>query len=126
MSAEVKPRSYLSGYRGKRSQGYQPLELLLQSESESEYHITDKVDVWSFGCVLCFIATGKAPFVSDWEALAYLRHHEKLEIDTIGGNSLEQGELKETIQQMLSIDPSLRPTASYLSRIFDRLNHTGF
>jgi serine/threonine protein kinase len=81
----------------------------------------NKVDIWAMGCILYELATGIRPFKSDWDVLNYRfskRHMEVVLDDSFETGSI--GAITEHIVEMLQIDPSDRPSASFLSEKFDQ------
>jgi len=109
-----RPTQYSRG-----TQGYRAPELL-GSDNEPTY--TNKVDVWSMGCILYELATGIRAFQTDWALLSYLHSQKNKDVfldDTFDSRSIET--ITNHIVGMLQINPSDRPSASSLSEEFDQL-----
>ena len=90
-------------------------------ESDGEPTYTNKVDIWSMGCILYELATGNRPFRTDWQVLAYLssRKNKDVVLDhTFDAHSIEI--IGKHIADMLQIQSSARPSASVLSKEFTR------
>ncbi|WLW53006.1 serine/threonine-protein kinase [Streptomyces sp. YU58] len=72
--------------------------------------VTGTADVFSYGAVLAYAATGEPPFRGDSSAaLLYKVVHEQPELGAL------EGELREVVEQCLSKDPAARPTPSALA-----------
>jgi serine/threonine protein kinase len=88
-------------------------------ESEHEPSYTNKVDIWSIGCILYELATGTRAFQSDWAVLSYLHSQKKKDVvldNTFDAHSIEI--ITKHIVDMLQINSSARPSASVLSKEF--------
>ena len=81
----------------------------------------NKVDIWATGCILYELATGTRPFKSDVDVLCHRVFGKKLDVvldDSFDMHSVET--IEKHIVDMLQIDPSHRPSASFLSKEFER------
>ncbi|MCD7444422.1 protein kinase [Streptomyces lincolnensis] len=79
--------------------------------------VTGAADLFSYGAVLAYAATGDPPFRGDSSAaLLYKVVHEQPELGAL------EGELREVVEQCLSKDPAARPTPSAVA---DRLAPEG-
>jgi serine/threonine protein kinase len=81
----------------------------------------NKVDIWAMGCILYELATGIRPFKSDWDVLNHRISKRNIEVvldDTFDTHSIAT--TTQHIVEMLQIDPSDRPSASFLSEKFDQ------
>jgi serine/threonine protein kinase len=73
------------------------------------------------GCILYELATGIRPFKSDWDVLNHRISKRNIEVvldDTFDTHSIAT--TTQHIVEMLQIDPSDRPSASFLSEKFDQ------
>lgn len=89
--------------------------------SDNEPTYTNKVDVWSMGCILYELVTGNRAFESDWAVLSYLHSQKNKEVvldNTFDAHSIET--ITKHIVDMLQIKSSARPSASVLSKEFTR------
>jgi hypothetical protein len=80
---------------------------------------TNKVDIWSMGCILYELATGKRAFEDDWEVLQYRYSGDSKNIvleETFDSHSSET--IANHVVEMLQIASSARPSASALSPCF--------
>ena len=90
-------------------------------ESNGQPTYTNKVDVWSIGCILYELATGLRAFPTDWAVLSYFYSQKGLDVvldDTFDAHSIEA--ITKHIVAMLEIKSSARPSASVLSEEFTR------
>jgi len=81
----------------------------------------NKVDIWAMGCILYELATGARAFTTDHAVSLYFLSHENK--DVVLANTFDSGSIKtirKHIVDMLRIDPSDRPSASFLSEEFNR------
>jgi serine/threonine protein kinase len=106
------------------SSGYRAPELM----DSGRKRYTNKVDVWSMGCILYEIATGNRAFEDDWEVLQYRYSGKSKNIvfeETFDSHSSET--IANHVVEMLQISSSARPSASALSRGFvsHRFQHAG-
>ena len=100
------------------TQGYRAPELLrLGANSTSTY--TNKVDIWSMGCILFELTTRNKAFESDWAVFEYCASQKN--IGTISNNTFDGHSIEivtKHLVNMLQISPSDRPSASSLSTEF--------
>lgn len=75
---------------------------------------TNKVDIWALGCILYELRTGSKPFSSYAAVFCYYQGDSTATVPI----PLDDGESRSCIDglinQMLAIDPSIRPTADHL------------
>jgi serine/threonine protein kinase len=73
---------------------------------------TNKVDIWSMGCILYELAVGRRAFENDYAILEY-RLSRKPPVVLLDDcfSSDEKDTIKKNIAVMLQVDPSLRPSA---------------
>jgi len=108
------PTKYSSG-----TPGYRAPELMDSGGDPVMYN--NKVDIWAMGCILYELATGIRPFKSDWDVLNHRISKRNIEVvldDTFDTHSIAT--TTQHIVEMLQIDPSDRPSASFLSEKFDQ------
>ena len=97
------------------SSGYRAPELM----DSGRKRYTNKVDIWSMGCILYELATGRRAFEDDWEVLQYRYSGKSKNIvleETFDSHSSET--IANYVLEMLQIASSARPSASALSRHF--------
>ena len=90
-------------------------------ESDGEPTYTNKVDVWSMGCILYELVTGIRAFRTDWHVFAYLSSQRNKDVvldNTFDARSIDT--ITKHIHDMLSTESSARPSASVLSKEFTR------
>ena len=108
------PTKYSSG-----TPGYRAPELMDSGGDPAMFN--NKVDIWATGCILYELATGSRPFKSDWDVLSHRFSRKNMEVvldDSFDMHSVDS--IKKHIFDMLQIDPSDRPSASFLSKEFQR------
>jgi serine/threonine protein kinase len=113
-SSQNLPTKYSSG-----TPGYRAPELMDSNGNPATYN--NKVDIWAMGCILYELATGIRPFKSDWEVLnhRFLRTNINVVLDdSFDTPSVET--ITKHIVDMLQVDPTDRPSASFLSTEFNR------
>lgn len=66
LTSEGTSKGFITTAFSRGNTGYRAPELL----SEEGQH-NNKSDIWSLGCMLCELATGKKPFPSDMDLLCY-------------------------------------------------------
>ena len=97
--------------------GYRAPELM--SYDKKTY--TNRVDVWSMGCILYELATGSRAFRDDGAVFHYLYSGKMMEValdDTFDPDFITA--TTKNIIDMLQIESSARPSASVLSKEFKR------
>jgi tetratricopeptide (TPR) repeat protein len=94
---------------------YQAPELL-----QMEATFTNKVDIWSLGCVLHILATTEYAFHEDWQVQKYYESHSILPvaIASLESSDFLQHHVAENIRDLLRRRPQERPTASTLCGLF--------
>lgn len=113
-ASEIGSRSHLSSVYGRGTEGYRALELLSLTGENVKY--TEKVDIWSIGCVLFEMATVHKLFPSDFATLEYARTQQipRLFFDPASFSSECQNRMSRHIVEMLQIEPLVRPSAGDL------------
>jgi serine/threonine protein kinase len=91
---------------GHGTKGYRAPELFQPPPGTAEY--TNKVDIWSMGCILYELAVGQRPFQDDWATFRYANAGRDLRV------SIEDTRIKKWILRSLPIKSSSRPSASAL------------
>jgi len=101
---------------------YRPPELL----QDGKRVFNNKVDIWALGCILHELVVRRKAFPGDW---AVHRHSDSGKEFNVSLDETFNQETKtcisETIQSMLQIIPSARPTASTLFEKFQRFYKCG-
>lgn len=95
--------------------GYRAPELLVEDGSD----FTNKVDIWSLGCVLYELVVGRRVFISDRDVRAHYRAGTLLEIpcrDTF--NERAKNKFCDAIHEMMKKERESRPAASTLHSLF--------
>jgi serine/threonine protein kinase len=82
-------------------------------------------DIWSMGCILYELAFGKKAFEDDWQARRIAESDKSLEypVDSLGSwDPTSKEALAKLLDRMLDRMAIMRPTASNLSDIFEKLS----
>jgi tetratricopeptide (TPR) repeat protein len=79
---------------------------------------TNKVDIWSLGCILHELLTGKKAFHSDWNVREYAYSDTLLDIPVPVPQPLQM-HISDNIHELLSTKPRRRPRARSMSMIYD-------
>jgi ankyrin repeat protein len=98
------------------SAGYRAPELL--EDDKAVY--TNKVDIWSMGCILYELAVGRKAFWNDYAVYAYCAAGKEFGgvLDEKFDDEISKSRLEKTILSLLQIEPSSRPSASDLLKEF--------
>lgn len=102
--------------------GYRAPELLPVSESEPGRY-NNKADIWSLGCILYQLSTGRLPFLSDMDLHNHMftKPDARPTMQLPAGNLIEddwQSSISDNIVSMLKIKPFRRPSADEIFAIF--------
>jgi serine/threonine protein kinase len=80
---------------------------------------TNKVDIWSLGCILHELATGEVAFTEDWAVKQYDADvGTVLRVRSYSSSRFLQHHVSESIYDLLHRDPEQRPRASNSSHLF--------
>ena len=85
---------------------------------EEEAAFTNKVDIWSLGCILHELTTLRSAFHEDWKVQQYAMSTSPLPIHVPFSSALVQHHVSENIRELLHRDPSKRPRAATVCRLF--------
>src|SRR5437762_754160 len=114
-TSEANSRSFHPSAHARGTPCYRAPELLVD---EPTYN--NKVDIWSMGCVLYELATGIKAFNNDFATLEY-RSGKSLDLGLDKSLSEQCREkIIKNVAVMLNIEPSSRPSATYLLQEFSR------
>jgi len=95
------------------SEGYRSPELA------SSNQFSNKVDIWSMGCLLHELAAGRRAFYNDYAVLQYCSKSETFQVHLDDfTDALAKPVISETICRMLQKDPAARPSAEILYEEF--------
>lgn len=98
--------------------GYRAPELLAGDGQPGTYN--NKVDIWAMGCILYELATRTCPFKNDFAILDYRYSGGNMHVVLDGSFDKASAEsITKSIVDMLQVEPSDRPSASFLSKEFD-------
>ena len=105
-------RAYTTVYAwGTRS--YRAPELIRPSQSK----YTNKVDIWTSGCILYELVLPRRAFKDDWEVLQYATSGKDFDViiepETVPDDGRREF-ISNIIRELLSIDPTRRPRAAIL------------
>jgi serine/threonine protein kinase len=114
-ATQANSRSLKFSRDGKGTDCYRAPELL----SEDNRSYTNKVDIWSLGCILYELAVGRKAFSSDFETFQFQYKMKTLEVelDQYFGETCKEL-IRTDVAIMLEIDPTLRPSATTLRETF--------
>jgi serine/threonine protein kinase len=101
---------------GRGTEGFRAPELLRE-----KCGYTNKVDIWSLGCILHELATGVRLFQSDWATMEYAVSTNSIQIYPFIASTPNSVLLTELLCKMLARNPSDRPSATYLWTKFSLL-----
>jgi serine/threonine protein kinase len=78
---------------------------------------TNKVDIWSLGCILHELLTGRKAFHDDWNVREYAYSDTLFDISVPVPQPLQM-HISDNIHELLSTDPRRRPRARSMSMIY--------
>jgi serine/threonine protein kinase len=109
LTSEATANQFHSTTSGRGTPGYRAPELGI------DYKFNNKVDIWSMGCLLHELATGKQAFFSDVAVAAYYLQNVPfpVSLDDVF-NATEKECISDAIFRMLEKDPLKRPSAAVL------------
>jgi calcium/calmodulin-dependent protein kinase I len=83
---------------------------------------TNKVDIWSMGCILHELVTGQKLFQTDWTVTQYSMLHKPLNLEISEAHETAYRRvITDAIKSMVGLDPISRPTADQLLEKFSHL-----
>jgi serine/threonine protein kinase len=97
---------------------YRPPELFV----ENNVGFTNKLDVWSMGCILYELAVRKRAFRDDFAVFNHSRSGQSLSIVLDSFDEPVASQITSSVHSMLAIDPTIRPSASDLLKEFKRFS----
>lgn len=104
---------------GRGKPGYRAPELVL--DPKQTYN--KKVDIWSLGCILFEMCTGKKAFVSDGAVLEFSRRSRKFDVTLPEIGEPENTCLVALIRRTLESSPKKRPSALLVQRTVQEIRH---
>ena len=109
LSAEGTSRRARTTRYARGTASYRAPELL----RESGYTFTNKVDIWSLGCIVYELVTQKLAFSGDYSVLHYSSSNGNLDLPDIASMYSERSKcvLAALIYAMLGVDEHSRPSA---------------
>jgi len=114
-TSEGTSRSFVYSASGRGTPGYRAPELL----SDTNSAFTNKVDIWSMGCILYELAVGGKAFISDWTVFTYTSSGEvDVPLDDHAFSEKCKANIDRNIRCMLQIRPLSRPSAAELFEEF--------
>ena len=114
-TSEGTSRSFVYSASGRGTPGYRAPELL----SDTSSTFTNKVDIWSMGCILYELAVGRKAFISDWTVFTYTSSGEvDVPLDDHAFSEKCKANIDRNIRCMLQITPLSRPSAAELFEEF--------
>jgi serine/threonine protein kinase len=121
LASEATSSQFNNTTSARGSVGYRSPELA------SINQFSNKVDIWSMGCLLHELATGKRAFNNDYEVLEYSSKNDPLCVCL--DNRLDEAAkhtISDSISRMLQKEPSARPSAAELYKEFCGHCHVQF
>jgi serine/threonine protein kinase len=118
LSSEGSSKRYLRTKDSSGTPGYRAPELMDSGGDPAMYN--NPVDIWAMGCILYELVTGVRAFKTDWHVLNYGFSKKNVEVvldDSFDAHSVQI--ITKHVVDMLQIDPSDRPSASFLSKEFE-------
>jgi serine/threonine protein kinase len=85
---------------------------------KEEASFTNKVDMWSLGCILYELATGTIAFRSDFHTFEYSTEDSVIQFSVPDLSAFLQHHASENIQELLHRDRERRPNATSASQMF--------
>lgn len=86
----------------------------------------NKVDVWSMGCILFKLFTGRNAFENDYSIFRYMEDRQQIEIGESEGDSEWRSDVLSAVRNMLQINPRTRtPAREWVSRFTDYGRRSG-
>ena len=112
MTSEATANRLLTTTKARGSPGYRAPEVDLDSK------FSNKVDIWSAGCVLHELAAGRPAFCSDREVVLHYLQNNTFEISVDGLGEKAKSYISDAVSRMLAKEPASRPTARSLHEEF--------
>lgn len=104
---------------GRGKPGYRAPELVL--DPKQTYN--KKVDIWSLGCILFELCTGRMPFASDGAVLLFAQQRAELVITLPDVAEPERAYLVALISRTLHPSPKRRPSSLLVQRAIQGIRH---
>ena len=95
---------------------YRAPELLIEDHAV----FSNKVDIWSLGCILYELSVGRKAFADDFAILTHSQLKTPLNITLQGFDDIAVTCISNKILDMLQVDPTLRPSSSTLLQDFNQ------
>jgi serine/threonine protein kinase len=112
-SVEGSSRNARDTSKARGTSCYRSPELL-----KEERNFTNKVDIWSLGCILYKLATGNTAFRNDFHIWEYSLKDSVIQLSLPELSPFLQHHASENIQELLHKDREQRPNATTASRVF--------
>lgn len=82
---------------------------------------TNKIDIWSVGCILYELVVGRKPFLSEAHVLHYSTLKDKLDVPAPNKyDAAFMRAITKAIQSTLNVTPASRPSADELVQVFSQ------
>lgn len=98
-----------------------PIEGSRAPEFASGSTYTNKIDIWSMGCILYELVSNKCVFSDDIAVFKHYFRHETVDVSV--DSTFEENDkdnISSTLRRMLNREPSERPSASRLYKEFSK------